>query len=134
MKFRINSLISALSIALLSVTTTGFAQQSPPSANTTAEDAKINALMEKLDQQNAEIKKLAKEVNTLKATRGNAVHQSSAAITHSLKAVTTLGFPTPTNPVLELSGKVEGQVYNTKPFNSNSQSNITISSAEVDFV
>lgn len=44
------------------------------------------------------------------------------------------GFPAPTSPVLELSGKIEAQAMQTKPFHGSGQSNIDVSAAEVDFV
>jgi hypothetical protein len=202
MKFRINPVFSAISIALLSITTAGVAQQGA-SSNISEEDAKLNALMKKIDAQETNIKKLTAEVNVLKNKRSNAekksssaekkasqaITESSAALVQSLKtkasqerlmdlgaspaitspylgipsrwdasdlmvneptinedvellkrdaqmdkAVTDLGFPLPSNPVLELSGKVEAQAYETKPFSGNSQSNITVSAAEMDFV
>jgi len=44
------------------------------------------------------------------------------------------GYEAPTSPVLVLSGKIEAQALQSKPFSGSQQSNLSVSSAEVDFV
>lgn len=50
------------------------------------------------------------------------------------KAAIDRGFAEPTDPVLELSGKIEAQAYQAKPMNGSQQSNVDVSAAEVDFI
>ena len=50
------------------------------------------------------------------------------------KELSNRGLYSNLNPILEISGKVEGQAYDTKPFNGSSSNNINISGAELDFV
>ncbi|MCD6046732.1 MAG: uncharacterized protein K0S08_379 [Gammaproteobacteria bacterium] len=56
--------------------------------------------------------------------------QRDAAIDQALRSK---GFQPPQNPILELSGKVEAQAWDTRPLSGPTQSSIDLSGAEVDF-